>query len=460
MKAETAKSEKPITAIILAAGKGTRMNSPLPKVLHPIAGKPMIANVIEACRAAGIHDIRVVVGHGQSLVKAVVEPLGAQCFVQANQLGTADAVKSAQIETIEGPTIILNGDHPLIEAGDLKTFLETFKMDKLDLAVVTAKLKKPKDFGRIIRHHGLLKAIVEAKDASVETLKINEVNTGIYISDSDVLKEILPKIKNNNIKGEYYLTDLISMALDEQYKVAPILGSAKVAMGVNTQQELAFATKMVFKRKALRMMESGVLLIDPTTTYVEDSVTVAPGTVLHPNVFIKGQSKIGSFTSIEPNTMIIDSIIGESVVIKAGSYIEKSEIKNRASLGPYARIRPETEIGEEAHVGNFVEMKKVKFGTRAKAGHLTYLGDAEIGADTNIGCGTITCNFSVDKKKYKTIIGERVFVGSDSQFVAPVHVGNDAVIASGSTITENVPENGLAIARSRQVVKENYKKKD
>ncbi len=460
MKNPSAKSEKPTTAIILAAGKGTRMNSPLPKVLHPVAGKPMIANVIEACQQSGVHDIRVIVGHGQALVKAVVEPLGVTCYVQQNQLGTADAVRSAQIENIEGNVLILNGDHPLIESSDIKSFLETFKIDRLDLAVVTAKVKNPNEFGRIIRHQGLLKAIVEAKDASVETLKINEINTGIYICRADVLQENLPKIQNNNIKGEFYLTDLISISIEESFKVAPILASPKVAVGVNNQEELARATKMVFKRKAKRLMEAGVLIIDPKTVYIEETVTVHPGVVLHPQVYLKGKTEIGSFTSIEPNCYLVDSKIGESVVIKANSYLEKCTVHQKSSIGPFARIRPETEIGEEAHIGNFVELKKVNFGARSKAGHLTYLGDAEIGTDSNIGCGTITCNYAVDRKKYKTIIGNGVFVGSDTQFVAPVKIGDEAIIASGSTITDEVPSRSLAIARSKQVVKENYVKKE
>ncbi len=447
------------TAIILAAGKGTRMNSPLPKVLHPVAGRPMIANVIEACQSAGITDIRVIVGHGQSLVKAVVEPLGVQCFSQVQQLGTADAVRAAQIDSIEGDVIILNGDHPLLEASDLKHFFKTFHDEKLDLAVVTAVLKNPKEFGRIIRHQGSLKAIVEARDASSETLKIREVNTGVYICQSDVLKDYLPKIQNKNIKGEYYLTDLISLAIEDHCKVAPILGSAKVALGVNTQQELAHAARLVYRRKARELMETGVLMLDPLTVYIEPSVVVSSGTVIHPNVHLKGSTQVGSFTVIEPNCFIVDTQIGESVQIRANSYLEKCLIKNKASIGPFARLRPENEIGEDAHVGNFVEMKKVKFGDGAKAGHLTYLGDAEIGRETNIGCGTITCNYALDKRKYKTKIGERVFVGSDSQFVAPVEVGDDAVIASGSTITENVPARALAVARGKQYTKPNYNKK-
>jgi len=454
-----APQKTPWTAIVLAAGKGTRMASPLPKVLHPVAGRPMLQKVIEACHQAGITDIRLVTGHGAQLVKAVATPLGAQFFTQAQQLGTADAVKSARPDDIEGHVLILNGDHPLIDAEDLKSFQRQFEDQKLDLAVVTAHLKDPKDFGRVVRSHGgRLVAIVEAKDASSETLKIKEVNTGIYAVKAKILADFLPDIQNKNAKQEYYLTDLLSLTIEDQKKVGTLEGSAKVAMGVNTQAELAKATRLVYLRKAKKLMESGVLILDPKAVYIEDTVEVAPGTVLYPQVYLRGKTRIGALTAIEPNCFIQDCTIGDSVQIRANSYLEKAQVSNRATIGPFARLRPETFIGEEAHVGNFVEMKKVQFGARSKAGHLTYLGDAEVGTDVNIGCGTITCNYAPDHKKYKTKIGHQVFVGSDTQFVAPVTIGDGALIGSGSTITKDVPAKALAVARGKQVNIENYVK--
>lgn len=444
------------TAIILAAGKGTRMKSPLPKVLHPVAGRPMIEKIISACRAAGFSDIRVVVGHGQNLVRQVTQGLGVNCYVQNEQLGTADAVKAAQLETLEGEVMILNGDHPLIQPDDLKNIFRVFHDEKLELAVVSCKVKKPKEFGRIIRHKGDLVAIVEAKDASAETLKINEINTGFYVAKADILKEYLPQIKNNNLKKEFYLTDIIQLCIENHVKTQAILGSKRMAVGVNSQLELSQATQYVYRRKALQLMEAGVMMMDPSSTYIEETVDVGPGSVIYPNVFLRGQTKVGSFSVVESHSFISDSLIGDSVQIRAGSYLERAQVHNKASVGPYARLRPETQIGEEAHVGNFVEMKKVRFGKKSKAGHLTYLGDAEIGEEVNVGCGTITCNYAVDKKKYVTKIGDRVFIGSDSQFVAPVQVGDDAIIASGSTITEDVPDRALAIARGKQYNKENY----
>lgn len=455
---DSKKTEKtnPITAIILAAGKGTRMMTPLPKVLHPVCGKPMIVKVIEACQSAGVHEIRVVVGHGGQLVKSIVEPFGVKIFNQAQQLGTGDAVRSAMPETISGDILVLNGDHPLIESNDILTVIKEYREQKLDLAVITCKLKKPGAFGRIIRHQGQLKAIVEAKDASADTLKICEVNTGIYFGSAALFQELLPRIQNKNAKGEYYITDLISLAVEDGWKVAPLISSPKVAFGVNTQEELSKANRLLFLRKAKALLEQGVLIVDPKNTYIEDDVEVLSGAILYPQVYLRGKTKVSSFSSIEPGCYIVDSVLQESVQIKAYSYLEKVLVKTKASIGPFARLRPETEIGEEAHVGNFVEMKKVKFGAKAKSGHLTYLGDAEVGEGTNIGCGTITCNYAVDKKKYKTLIGKNVFVGSDSQFIAPVTVGDHAVIGSGSTITKDVPAKALAVARSKQFVKENY----
>ncbi len=447
------------SSIVLAAGKGTRMKSPLPKVLHPVAGQPMLSRIVKNLTQLGFAETRIVAGHGYPLVEAVMTNYRVTLHKQIEQKGTADAVQSAQPSDMSGHILIINGDHPLIEKEDILFFMSEFMSQKLDLAVVTCQLKNPKEFGRIVRYHGELKAIVEVKDASVETRKIKEINTGIYCVRAEVLNELLPKVTNFNANKEFYLTDIVSLALEAHFKVGTIAAKSRVAFGVNTQAELARASQYLFRKKAQALMESGVLILDPDSTYVEESVQIEPGCALYPNVFIRGNTKIDSFTSVEPHSFIVDSEIGKSVQIKAGTYLERVKIYNEASVGPYARLRPETIIGEKAHVGNFVEMKKVKFGKSSKAGHLTYLGDAEIGEEVNIGCGTITCNYAVDKKKYKTIIGNRVFVGSDSQFVAPIEIGDDAVIGSGSTITKNVPPRALAVARGRQVTKENWSQK-
>ena len=462
-----------ITAIILAAGQGTRMKSPLPKVLHPVAGHPMIVRILSNCLSADFNEARVVLGHGHHLVKSVIEPFAKQVqsqikiqfHQQVKQLGTGDAVKSADIDSIDGDVVILNGDHPLITINDLKIFISEFKNNNLDLAVVSVDLDQPKEFGRIVRQNGKLNSIVESKDADTEIIKIKEVNTGIYIAKSEILKKYLPMIKNENSKGEFYLTDLIALALGGGKNVQALkVENIYVAHGVNNQEELAEATSLIYKAKIKQLMNTGVIFIDANTTYIEDSVTIGAGSVIYPGVFIRGKTAIGPFCVIEPNAFISDCIIEDGVQIKAGSYLEHSIIQSQSKIGPYARLRPDTVIGKNAHIGNFVELKKVNFGANSKAGHLTYLGDADIGEDVNIGCGTITCNYAADKQKYKTIIGDRVFVGSDTQFIAPVEIGADSMIASGSTITKNVPDGALAIARGRQENKDGlaykFKKKD
>lgn len=454
------KSPESWSVIFLAAGLGTRMRSPLPKVLHPVAGRPMLVRAIEQVKNLGIAEIRVVAGYGMRLVESVVGNLGVGIFNQTEQKGTAHAVTSARPGDMGGYILILNGDHPLIESDDLLKIIYSFAEQDLDLGVVTCDLKNPKEFGRIVRQHGQIRAIVEAKDASAQTLAIKEINTGIYCVKASVLNTLLPQVSNHNSKQEFYLTDIIGLGLTGGFKVGTMRAHPRVAFGVNTQAELAKATAYLYQKKAKALMDSGVLVLDPKSTYIEELVKIDPGTAIYPNVVIRGNTKIGSMGSIEPGVFIVDSYIENGVHIKAHSYLERVRIQSEAQVGPFARLRPETHIGPGAHVGNFVEMKKVKFGAKSKAGHLTYLGDAEIGEGVNIGCGTITCNYAVDKKKYKTVIGKGVFVGSDTQFVAPVTVGDHAVIGSGSTITKDVPAKALAVARAKQVTREDWVKID
>lgn len=444
------------SSIVLAAGKGTRMNTPLPKVVHPVAGRAMIERVVRAVKHAGAREVRVVVGFGENLVRAIAEPMGAVCFKQKHQRGTADAVRAAEVDSLSGDVIILNGDHPLMEAEDIKRFHREFREAKVSVAVVTCELAEPGNFGRIVRQKDRLCAIVEAKDASYETKQIKEVNTGIYVVQAAVLQQLLPRIQANNVQGEFYLTDLISLAVESNLAVAGLKSDPRVARGVNTQAELAAATTEAFARKAARLLESGVMMQAPGTVYVEDTVEVEPAAMINANVHLRGTTRIGAMTVIETGVVITDSVIGTNVIIKAGCYLDRAKVGGDVELGPYAHLRPGTEIGDRAKVGNFVEMKKTKFGAGAKAGHLTYLGDAEVGENTNIGCGTITCNYAVDHKKYKTKIGAGVFVGSDTQFVAPVEVGDGAVIGSGSTVTKNVPAGALAVSRAELRIKPDY----
>ncbi|MDX9730236.1 MAG: bifunctional UDP-N-acetylglucosamine diphosphorylase/glucosamine-1-phosphate N-acetyltransferase GlmU [Bdellovibrionales bacterium] len=450
-------SSAPLSVIVLAAGKGTRMKSPLPKVLHPVVGQPMVGRVLNAAKAVGAKELRVVVGYGESLVRRVIEPMGAVAFPQTEQKGTAHAVMAAQPESLNGTVLILNGDNPLLEASDLEKILAEFNDARADLAVVTAEMKSPGSLGRIVRQKGELRAIVEASDAGPETLRIREVNSGAYVVKASVLASLLPQVKPNNAKGEFYLTDIIALALEakgkDRLKVMAIKARPAVAFGVNTQEELAKASNVVFKRNSRRLMENGVVMIDPRTVYAEDDVLIGSGTVVYPGVYLRGATRVGSYCVLEPGVHIISSSIADSTHVKAGCYFENAVVGEKVQIGPYARLRPESQIGREAQIGNFVELKKTTFGARSKAGHLTYLGDAIIGEDVNVGCGTITCNYAADRKKYQTVVENGVFVGSDVQFVAPVKIGEGAVIASGSTITEDVPAKSLAIARGRQVNK-------
>lgn len=447
------------TAIVLAAGQGTRMKSPLPKVLHPVAGQPMIQYTLQALQQNQFHEIRVVVGVGENLIRPLLEAQGCVCHRQNQQLGTADAVRQAHPETIEGTVFIINGDHPLIRPENIRELIREFEESKADMAVISSVVKKPGNYGRIVRHFDQIKAIVEAKDASRETLKINEINTGMYLVKATVLNQFLPEIKNNNQQKEFYLTDLIAAAVEGRKKVIAIRAPQNVAFGVNTQKELAQATRWVFRQKTQKLLDEGVIIIDPERTYIEPTVRVGPGSVLYPGCFLKGTTVIEPFCVIEPQVFMVDSQIQQSAQIRAGSYLERAVVGKKSIVGPYARLRPGSVLAEDVQVGNFVELKNTQMAAKSKAAHLTYLGDAEIGEETNIGCGTITCNYAVDRKKYKTKIGKNVFVGSDTQFIAPVEIGDNAVIGSGSTITKSVPENALAVARGKQFIKENYNKK-
>jgi bifunctional UDP-N-acetylglucosamine pyrophosphorylase/glucosamine-1-phosphate N-acetyltransferase len=447
------------SSIILAAGKGTRMKSPLPKVLHPVAGHPMIYRIVQEMIAAGSRETRIVVGVGAELVQRVVEPLGAICFVQKRQEGTADAVAAAEPPTMSGSVLIIGGDHPLITHKDIAFILSEFKKSDAGLAVVTCELDEPGSYGRIVRNHGQLYAIVEAKDASAETLKIKEVNTGIYVMTADVLNKYLPLIGNNNVQKEYYFTDIVFLCKEDGETIAAIKGGAHVAEGVNDQRQLAQASTAIFKRKAEELMDSGVILVDPRNTYIEDDVQIASGTVIYPGVYIKGRTRIGSHCVIEPNCFIEKSEIGDSVVLKSGSYIVESTVGSQSSVGPYAHLRPETEVGQDCKIGNFVELKKTVMGDGSKASHLAYLGDAIVGKNVNFGCGAITVNYALDKKKYKTVIEDDCFVGSDCQLIAPVRLGKGAMIGAGTAVSKDVPAGALAVGRAKTIVKEKYQPK-
>lgn len=419
----------------------------------------MIRRVVNQVQKAGAKEIRVVTGFGQELVQRVVEPLGAVCCAQVDQKGTGDAVKSASPETIEGTVLILNGDHPLLVEQDITQIVKAHVNSDNAISVVTSVLKNPRSFGRVIKRQNRIKAIIEAKDASADTLAIKEVNTGIYVMNAEILNKYLPMIQNHNAQSEYYLTDIVASANEQGDTVGAIAMPRYVAFGVNTQAELARATQYVYRRKARELMNAGAMIVDPDHTYVDDDVKVGSATVIYPGAFITGSTRIGDFCVIEPHVYLSNVELGDSVQIKASSHLEGCRVESRAVVGPFARLRPKAHVGESAQVGNFVEMKNASLGKGAKAAHLAYIGDASVGENSNIGCGVIFVNYLADRKKYYSTVGKNAFIGSDVQLIAPVEIGDNTVIGAGSTVTKDVPSGALAVARSKMIIKENYQAK-
>lgn len=452
-----------INSIILAAGKSTRMKSATPKVLHPVCGKPLVYFPVHSSINAGADKVVLVIAKE---FKEKFEPIFASnevsFAIQHDQKGTADAVRSAQNAVDKGReyTLIIPGDVPLIKSETLKKLIDDTISKKAVCGVLTMEMDDPASYGRVVRTNtGDVKAIVEKKDAGMDELLIREVNSGIYCAKTDWLFNVLSKITPQNAQKEYYLTDIVKFAAEEGKKVIAIcVSDQNEPMGVNTRQELSLANRLMRGRILNTLMTNGVGIEDENNTYIDYGVEIGEDTTIGPNCHITGKTKIGKACKIETGCIIKDMVIADNVQLKPYSVIEESEVQKDAVVGPFSRLRPGAVIETKAKVGNFVEIKKATIRSGAKANHLTYIGDAIIGERTNIGCGMITCNYD-GVKKHKTIIGNDVFVGSDVQFVAPVTVGDNVTIAAGSTITEDVPDNSLAIARSRQVVKENWKKK-
>ena len=446
-----------ITAMVLSAGKGSRMRSSLPKSLHPVAGQPILARILASLKRAQVNEIRVIINEEhEHLIQPVAEAFKAQVFFQDEKVGTAAAVLSAQMDTLKGDVLIVNGDHPLISVSDLEKMVKMFKEESVDLCIGSCIKKYPGDYGRIVRQKEKIVAIAEKDSLTHESEKITEVNSGIYLIKAEHLVHYLPQIKDQNPKGEYCLTDMVSFLVHQERKVLTCSVSEDSAFGVNTQKELSFATKKLFMRKLNHLMSEGIIIVDPLNTYVEESVQIGQGSVIYPGVYLKGNTSIGPFCAIETNSFIMDSVVHELVLIRSGSYLESAEVGAQSVIGPYARLRPGTKIGQHCRVGNFVEMKKTHFGSRSKASHLSYLGDAEVGEDVNIGCGTVTCNLNMDGKKYSTHIGDKVFIGSGTQMVAPVKLGDCSATGAGSVITKDVPAQALALERNPQKNLENY----
>ncbi len=436
-----------LTAVILAAGKGTRMRSDDPKVLFEAAGRPVIDYVLDAARGCGADKIIVVVGNGADAVMNHAEAADVVFCTQSSQRGTADAVKAA-LPAIpdEGRVLILCGDMPLISSATLSDFIT-----KSDSRVnfISVKTDNPSGYGRVVRTPagGVLK-IVEEKDANCNEKKIGEVNAGVYICSSEELKERIGKIDDNNAQNEFYLTDIVSGGAS-----AYCAEDEREFMGVNDRAQLAAVSKILWRRRADAFMKEGVSLLDPDAFYCDADVKIGRDTVIYPNVFIEKESCIGGRCRIFPGVRITASVIEDGCVIKDNTFIEGSTVGESSSVGPMAHLRPGSVLTGGNKIGNFVETKKTVMGYGSKASHLTYLGDAELGRDVNVGCGTITCNYD-GFSKHRTVVGDGVFIGSDVQLVAPVNVGRGALIAAGTTVTKDVPEDALAISRTSQENKE------
>ncbi len=454
-------TEKKIACIILAAGLGTRMKSALPKVLHPIYDRPMLDYALETALLLKPSKTVVVVNKDFD-TEAFALPKGAVYTIQKQQKGTADAVSAgvaALARSFRGTTLILNGDTPLVTPGTLGKFLRKHDRNKNSVSVLSFSAYDPTDYGRILRNSdGSALGIVEEKDATLEQRDICEVNSGVYALEPSALA-LLNSIKLNRQKKEYYLTDIVALALKGKLSTGVFSeGEEDEFLGINSRLDLARAHEALRLMKVRDLLHKGVTLIDPASTYVSPEVKVGRDTTIYPNVFIHGKTAIGKGCTIFPNVRIIDSTIKNNAIIRDACLIEESTVGQEAEVGPMAHLRPGTSLGKRVKVGNFVEIKKSNIGDNSKAGHLAYIGDAEIGRNVNIGAGTITCNYD-GTNKHKTIIGDNVFIGSDSQLVAPVTIDRGSYIGAGSTITRDVPKESLSTSRARQKTFKDWAKK-
>lgn len=442
-----------ISAVVLSAGQGRRMNSSFPKSLHPVGGKPILARILQSLHRADLKDIRVITQMAENLVHPVIRSFQAQPVSQKSKPGTAGALMHLSLEELQSYVLVINGDHPLIFPGDLKSFCDKALEISADIAVGTCFISDPKQFGRIIRDGDQILKIVEYYDFTEEVESINEVNTGLMLIRTKLLENNLKLITDDNLKKEYPLTDLVSIASRQGLKVSPVGVDIHVACGVNTQEDLALANTFLFDKKNQELMGQGVILPDPEQVHVEEDVQVGQGSILYPGVYLKGKTSIGTFCAIEQNCFIFDSEIANSVHIKSSCYLEKAQVHSKSVVGPFAHLRPGSVIGEECKVGNFVEMKNTSLGSQSKASHMSYLGDSVIGKEVNIGCGSMTCNYAIDRKKYKTTIKDGAFIGGGSVLLAPLEIGEKSIVGAGSVVTRNVPQETLVVARAEEIFK-------
>ena len=453
----------PLHLVVLAAGKGTRMKSGLPKVLHPAAGLPLIEHVLRIADQVSPSSVVIVVGHGADAVRSALQFRPDLRFaLQEPQLGTGHALLQAELALTgaAGTVVLLSGDVPLLRPATLRRLVDCHVATGAAATVLTAILDDPSGYGRIERQDGRIAAIVEHRDASPDQRAIREINSGIYAFDIAPLFDALRRIGSANAQGEYYLPDLVRIYRDRGLPVETVtLDDPVEILGVNSRKELAQVAQALRAARNDELMASGVTLVDPATAYIGPDVTIGPDTVVHPNVYLEGRTRIGARCEIQCGVRIVDSTVADDVLVNSYSVITDSSIERGANIGPFAHVRPQSHIEEDAHVGAFVELKKTRMGRGSKAGHLAYLGDATIGANVNVGAGAITVNYD-GRTKSRTTIEDDAFIGSDSQLIAPVTIGKGAYVAAGSSITENVPPGALAIGRGRQANKEGWVEKN
>ncbi len=448
-------SDKKLAAVILAAGRGTRMKSKQPKVLHPVAGLPMTLYPSRLAAGLGAEPTVLVVGHGAEAVKEALAPEPVRFALQEDQLGTGHALLCAEAELLgfSGTLLLLCGDVPLLRRETLDRLLAYHRAQQATVTVLTAEMTDPHGYGRIVRGDGeAVLRIVEEKDATPKERSIREINTGIYAFEAPFVFEALRGVGRDNAQGEYYLTDVIAVARAAGRKVcALVTDDPEETMGINDRVQLARAGQIMRGRINEAHMRAGVTLIDPAATYIDPQVEIGADTTIHPGVHLRGATRIGAESLIEPGVVVTDCRVGDGAHLKAGSVLSEAQLGDHCAIGPMAHLRPGTQLAGNNKLGNFVETKKAVLGPGSQASHLTYIGDAEIGRGVNIGCGTITCNYD-GVNKHKTVIEDDVFVGSDTQFVAPVRIGRNSLIGAGSTITKDVPPDSLALSRAEQKI--------
>ncbi len=446
-----------LSVIILAAGQGTRMRSALPKVLQPLAGKPLLAHVLGSAEALSADDVCVVYGHGGDAVQAAISTPGIRWALQAERLGTGHAVQQAMPETPqENRVLILAGDVPLLTAETLKKLLDETPPD--EMAVLTVDMDDPTGYGRIVRENGSVRSIVEQKDANDEQRQIREINTGVILCPGNRLKGWLTGLSNNNSQGEYYLTDVIAMAVADEITVHGIkAGSSEEVMGINDKKQLAEAERALQARRVDALMKQGVGFADPSRVDIRGTLTCGTDVFIDINAVFEGEVELGDGTIIESNNLIRDSKLGAKSLVHSNCHIEGATTGSSCEIGPFARLRPGATLANNVKIGNFVEVKKSTIADGSKVNHLTYIGDAEIGTGVNVGAGTITCNYD-GVNKHKTVIGDNASIGSNVNLVAPVSVGSGATIGAGSTISRNAPADELTVARSKQTTIPGWKR--